>query len=174
MTELDHCVLGVIWREGPLTAYGVRTHFSESPTPAWSSSTGSVYPAIQRLLRSGLVAAEPVRDRRGTQALGVTSDGLLALQAWLLAITPAVAGPTPDPIRTRAQFIHALDAADATSFLQRATAETRAKLAAYRNVEGGLKGDEGRRLDYLATVGATFELQARLKWLGFLARELRQ
>src|SRR4051812_8987838 len=57
INQLDAVVAGVIWRDGPITAYRIREVFKQSLSPAWSSSAGTIYPTVGRLIRGGLVAA---------------------------------------------------------------------------------------------------------------------
>src|SRR6476659_7226575 len=55
LTELEQCVLGVIWRDGPMTAYEIAALFTKSLSPYWSGSAGAIYPVVQRLRKRGLV-----------------------------------------------------------------------------------------------------------------------
>src|SRR4051812_20115559 len=125
LTELDRCVLGVIWQAGPLSAYRVRTRFKDSATVAWSSSAGSIYPSIRRLLRAGLAVAGSRKDERGTRHIAITAKGRTRLRQWLLNFPPELASATPDPIRTRAQFLYAIPAIHRRRFIQKAGITTR-------------------------------------------------
>ena len=171
MTELDHCVLGVIWREGPITAYGVRRRFSASPTAAWSSSSGSIYPAIRRLVAGGLVRTDAPSDARNTQALRATAKGSRVLKRWLGRVQEGLAGALADPIRTRVQFLAALPRADALAFLREADRDCRATLPLLRKLRAE-RTVSRRHEESWAMVGAVYELEARLKWLRYVRREV--
>ena len=171
MTELDQCILAVIWRQQPVTAYGVRSHFAGSPTPAWSSSTGSIYPAIKRLEALGLVQASAPGDGRGRRLLGLTARGEAALRDWLSTLQPGEGAPAADPIRTKAHFLDALSQGEARAFLDRAVAETQAATARLEAVVAGF-ADPGRLGERLGAVGGLYELRARLEWLSLVRREL--
>jgi PadR family transcriptional regulator len=60
LTELESCVLGVVWQRGPCTAYTVRREH-------WSSSAGSIYPVLARLESLGLIDGEEASWGAGTK-----------------------------------------------------------------------------------------------------------
>src|SRR5262245_5533011 len=165
MTELDYCVLGIIQREGPVTAYRVRSHFAASLTSAWSASSGSIYPAIRRLEQAGLVRATATQDGRKTRALRVTAAGTKALRKWLANVTDEMCGPTWDPIRTRVQFLDVLDDRAARALLDRMVDEGRAALRKLERVAKALATQSDRRLEYLGLAGGMHEVHGRLAWL---------
>lgn len=165
LTELDYCVLGVIWRHGPLSAYRVRCIFAESTTPVWSSSAGSIYPSIKRLTAAELVEAAVAQDKRGTRLLRIRKAGLDSLRHWLVEFPPSYGSATADPLRTRAQFLVALPSAEQSRFLERAEVSTRAALAELEGHSRSEAENPSAKLDLIGTMGAVFELQARLKWL---------
>lgn len=165
LTELDFCVLGVIWRSGPLSAYGVRKVFRDSTTASWSSSTGSIYPSIRRLLAAGLATAGAPEDRRGTQTLKITPDGLDRLRRWILELRPELGTATPDPIRTRAQFLTSVSSKERAEFVEAAHRITLEALRTLENVAEENTGDRAQVLDQLGTLGSILELKARLDWL---------
>jgi DNA-binding PadR family transcriptional regulator len=165
LTELDFCVLGVIWREGPLSAYAVRKVFRDSTTAGWSSSSGSIYPSIRRLLQAGLATAGAPQDRRNTRVVVVTKEGKARLREWLVDLRPVHGTATPDPIRTRAQFLTVLSARERSAFVAAARKVSDLalrELETHAIVSGNDPTDD---LDHLGTVGAIGELEARLIWL---------
>ena len=58
LSELEGAVLGLIWRQGPLTAHAVRSVFAGSPTPYFSGSEGSIYAVVRRLEGRGLIRGQ--------------------------------------------------------------------------------------------------------------------
>jgi DNA-binding PadR family transcriptional regulator len=161
LTELESCTLGVIRQNQPCSTYEVRQVFARSPTPAWSGSTGAVYPVVRRLLKLGLLRAEKAPgDRRGRTTLTLTDDGQRALLDWITSIEPWAARPTPDPIRTRAAFLDLL-----TSPSQRAQFFALAQSRTADAIED-LRADARQDPPEDVTgLGALYELEARLKWL---------
>jgi DNA-binding PadR family transcriptional regulator len=172
LTELDNCILAVIWRGGPMSAYGVRAHFGGSVTATWSSSTGTVYPAIRRLRETGLLEAGPPTGPRKSELLTLTSKGREALDEWLTDVRPELGLSTADPIRTRVHFLAALEPAERRKVLgeyRRVTcaAVERLQAALARPLE-----DAVDRSEQLGRLGALAELKARLEFLDMAEREL--
>ena len=172
LTELESCILGVIWREGPMAAYGVRAHFAGSTTVTWSSSTGTVYPAIRRLREAGLLDAESPSGPRKSERLSLTPNGRTAVEAWLTKVAPDVGAATADPIRTRVHFLNLLDPRTRRRLLAEYRAMTRQAIdkldaQAARPATGAVEKSER-----LGTMGALAELRARLEWLAWVEEEL--
>lgn len=172
-TELEGCVLGIVWERGPCTAYVIRTVFLESLSPYWSGSAGSIYPLVARLEARGLVAArvEP-RGGRSRKELSLTPEGLAALRTWLLPL-PEWTGPVPvDPVRTRMFFLGSLSPEEQEAFLADAEAKARAGAEAVREEhETALR--KGEIWEARATRGALLVQEARIAWLAEVRREVR-
>ena len=75
-------VLGLLAEEA-LHGYQVKQRFEEMLGGTWEVNIGSVYQALQRLERDGLVATTGDRGDRGRQAYLTTEAGLSALNEWL-------------------------------------------------------------------------------------------
>src|SRR5262249_55003786 len=110
ITELEGCVLGVLWAEGPCTAYVVRQQFRTSPSPHWSGSAGAIYPLLSRLEQRRLVQSNAAHTgRRASKLYHVTTQGCRALRRWIgPKVSEWVAGVPADPLRTRLRFLGAL------------------------------------------------------------------
>jgi DNA-binding PadR family transcriptional regulator len=82
---LGYALLGLIRRRQPCSGYDLRRLFADHPMAMFSDSPGSIYPALKRLERSGMVSCaldETSRVRR--RALyRLTSKGKNALERWL-------------------------------------------------------------------------------------------
>src|SRR5579859_2754883 len=122
MTELEGCVLGVVWLRGPCTAYLVRREFLQSQSSHWSGSGGAIYPLLRRLEKQKLLRSRSRTWGTGRKELyEITRRGVQALQAWLgPPLEPWTARPTFDPIRTRMSFFGALSPAKRRRFLAEA------------------------------------------------------
>lgn len=173
LTELDFCVLGVIWECGPLSAYRVRIRFEESNTAAWSSSAGSIYPSIRRLVRAGLAVASPRRDARATRHVAITAKGREQLRGWIVDLPPEIGTATADPIRTRAQFVTSVPPEDRLRFIENARAVTRAALREVERVTKKKPTTSNTMLEYVGNLGSIFELRARLQWLNRVTNLLK-
>jgi DNA-binding PadR family transcriptional regulator len=108
LTELEGAVLTEIAHRGNHTSFRVRRAFERSPSSSWSGSAGAVYPAIARLIRAGLIEAEPVSSNRGTRLLSLTDAGCAALERWFCD-ADAACTIGADPFRLRAGLWNTLD-----------------------------------------------------------------
>jgi len=75
-------ILGLLADE-PLHGYHVRQRFEAMLGGTWEVNIGSVYQALQRLERDGLVQATGERGDRGKQAYRLTEAGEAAYRDWL-------------------------------------------------------------------------------------------
>jgi len=171
MTELDYTILAIIGRDGPMSAYDIRKVFAQSLTPSWSSSTGSVYPSIGRLERSGLVTVSTPEGARSRKTLNITTAGREALEPWLTSITPEVAAATPDPVRTRMFFLMLVNPEQRPEIVRSAIDATQAALDEAEQRRSARPMGSGSELRRLASAGVLFELRARLEWLRLLQAE---
>jgi DNA-binding PadR family transcriptional regulator len=81
MTPLSYALLGLI-KMDPRSGYALRKVFETTPLGSYSSSPGSIYPALKSLEAHGLVEARG-GDARGKGLYHLTDAGRDALQAWL-------------------------------------------------------------------------------------------
>ncbi len=159
LTELEGSVLSELHHRGRQTAFQVRRSFSNSPSIEWRGSAGAVYPAIKRLERDGLIAAEAKGDGRATRLLSVTAAGVEAMMQW--ACDPARATSVGiDPFRMRAGIWMQLEGARRAEVF---TAVRQELLEGLERLAGFSRhGDAIER----ASVDLSLRLQrARLDWL---------
>lgn len=165
LSEMEACVLALIWSDGPATPYALRQVFLKSPSPQWSGSAGSIYPLVERLERAKLIrsAAHSVGRREGKR-FSLTVAGSRAIEKWLEPSVPDwVAGVPPDPLRTRIRFLGVLPVGKQKEFLS----------VALRSVEGHLgemrRDYKERRarggFEYWMARGALMAMRARRAWL---------
>ena len=171
-TELESCVLGIVWERGPCTAYVIRTVFRESLSSYWSGSAGAIYPLVARLEARGLIAAKTAAwGERSKKELTITPEGLAALRSWLRPLPKWTGSPPVDPIRTRMFFLGTLPAEEWEAFLADAEARIRADMDTIRQECESLR-QKGEILNALATQGGLRAQEARLQWLAEVRREL--
>lgn len=82
ITPLGFALLGLI-REKPRSGYALRKVFETTPMGSYSSSPGSIYPALESLRKGGLVQASG--EGRGKGLFHLTPQGIEAFQVWLQA-----------------------------------------------------------------------------------------
>lgn len=171
LTELENCVLGVVWLRGPCTAYVVRQEFASSETPHWSSSAGSIYPVLERLQNLGAVRSQSGSWGQGSRKqYQITPSGLETLRLWIgPPIAEGAAAPTFDPIRTRMFFLEALPPSKRIRYVDEAIKATRAVLDELRSNLSRRPADD---MDALASLGTVFQLEGRIAWLRRIRRAI--
>jgi DNA-binding PadR family transcriptional regulator len=85
-TLLDHALMGLLHQE-PRSGYTLRKLFATTPMAHFSDSPGSIYPALARLRRNGLVTAtiQKKQSLRPRRVFRLSSAGLSALTTWVSA-----------------------------------------------------------------------------------------
>jgi DNA-binding PadR family transcriptional regulator len=84
LTTLEYALLGLLARK-VMSGYDVHRLFIQTPLAHFSSSPGSIYPALKRLARRGLVTDTLDRstEARPRRVYSLTEAGSAALDAWL-------------------------------------------------------------------------------------------
>jgi len=175
LSELEAVVLGLVWSDGPCTAYAVRRIVKGSLSSQWSGSAGAVYPAVARLERRGLIRSRAqATGRRRSQALEITARGSRVLTDWLRPpIDPDALGIPADPLRMRLRFLELLAPADREAFLEQATASVATTLHEVReDVRRRRKSGESP-FHVAMALGALHATRARLRTLKELKESLR-
>ena len=175
LSELEHVVLGIVWKKGPCTSHAVRVEFVNSANTHFSGSAGSIYPLVRRLEQRGLV--EMRADRHGQQdrrLVTITAAGRRALRGWL---APPFRGEDfsvqYDPIRTRFYFLGALTGREQERFLDEAEAGFRQEMIALRETRARYQ-EQGWLWSALATEGVLGHCRAQLQWLRRARKTLSQ
>ncbi|HXE81358.1 MAG TPA: PadR family transcriptional regulator [Vicinamibacterales bacterium] len=85
-TLLEFAILGHLQRE-PMSGYALRKLFATTAMAHYSDSPGSIYPALARLKRNGLVTATVQKKQtlRPRQVYRLTGEGLRTLERWVSA-----------------------------------------------------------------------------------------
>ena len=160
LTELEGAILTEIGMRGNDTAYKVRRAFQASPSVQWRGSAGAASPAIHRLVKAGLVVAEPHPTRKG-QTLALSKAGLAALDHWAADVGLAC-GVGLDPFRLRSGVWERLPKNRRQRLFGALLRTLEDELAAITH--GGGSGDSDvvhRRQDQLASI----LLEGRIRWL---------
>lgn len=78
ISPLGFAILGLL-KAKPSTGYAVRMVFEKTPMASYSSSPGSIYPAVKKLQKRHLISSESPPSR----TLTLTDAGKEALDRWL-------------------------------------------------------------------------------------------
>jgi DNA-binding PadR family transcriptional regulator len=173
LSEMEACVLALIWSNGPSTPYSLRQVFLKSPSPQWSGSAGSIYPLVERLVRRKLIrSAARSTGRRESKLFTLTAAGSRAIEDWLEPNVPDwVAGVPPDPLRTRIRFLGVLSLEKQKELLRVAQQSVDWHLGEMlrdykeRRAKGGF--------EYWMARGALMAMRARRAWLREMVMALR-
>jgi len=84
MTPLSYALLGLVQMQ-PRSGYALRKVFETTPLGGYSSSPGSIYPALRSLEKTGLLVTRASSDGRGKGHYHLTAEGGRLLETWLAA-----------------------------------------------------------------------------------------
>lgn len=84
LTNLEYLLLSLL-HQNPASGYALRKAFASTPLGHYSDSPGSIYPALQRLARRGLLrpTKNPSPTGRRTQLFSATPKALAELRSWV-------------------------------------------------------------------------------------------
>ena len=85
----SYVVLGTIAVRGPSTSYDLKRFVELSLGHFWSFAHSQLYAEPDRLARAGLLSAEQEEGGRRRRTYAITEAGGAALEAWLIAPSPA-------------------------------------------------------------------------------------
>ena len=80
-TSLGYAILGLL--VDPKTGYKIRKIFEDTPMSEYSSSPGSIYPALNRLESESLIRKE-INPNSGKNNYIITTLGMSVLKEWCL------------------------------------------------------------------------------------------
>jgi DNA-binding PadR family transcriptional regulator len=84
LTPLNYALLGLV-RLQKRSGYALRKEFETTPLGRYSSSPGSIYPALKVLEKAGFLVLRSEADGRSKGLYHLTPAGERALSAWLIA-----------------------------------------------------------------------------------------
>lgn len=155
-------VLGLLAEE-PLHGYQIKQRFEEMLGGTWDVNFGSIYQALQRLERDGLVAATGERGDRGRQTYQTTAAGRSALDEWL-----EDAEARPEPLREELYMKVLLLGRSPDGRLQRILNRQRhVLLQQLRDLAQHEQSARSEKKEHLALLfrGGRLHTEADLKWL---------
>ena len=146
LTPLGYALLGLV-QQAPRSGYDLRRMFEATPMGYFSSSPGAIYPALERLQRSGLVAGklddrQPLRPRRVYE---ITARGLAVLRAWATKpVTHEDLVRREGEVDLRFAFLAGVGRpADSRRFLESLATEIDAEVKSLEHHLGGMKASAG-------------------------------
>ncbi len=166
VTELEGCVLGIVWELDSCTPYAIRKVFQGSPNPYWSGSAGAIYPLVRRLEIAGLLRMrEGYTGARRRELYRITAKGLRVLKSWVGPVVSDWSVSIPvDPLRLRVRFLGVLESSRRIEFLEHAEEEL---LVQIKEAEREYKAMDAQKEPYLylQSRGVARIARARLAWI---------
>jgi hypothetical protein len=103
--------------------------------------------------------------------ISLTTTGLETLRGWIENLTDEMGSAAADPIRTRLNYLAALQPEECDAFLARAEQVTRLRLDLLRNTPIDKAAADSWTLE-ATHLGVEMQLEARLQWLAKVRRLL--
>ena len=148
LTNLEYAILGLL-RQRPQSGYDLCKTFESTPMGHYSSSPGSIYPALNRLERRKLVAGvvEKETSLRPRKTCSLTQDGERMLSDWLLQpVTRDDVVRNSDGLMLRFGFMGAIaDKRDVLRFLDELVTECRTVIRGLSEHHRGMSATPSRR-----------------------------
>lgn len=108
LTSLGYALLGLLSQQ-PNTGYALRNVFELTPMGAFSSSPGSIYPALDKLVKLTLVVKNQKLAKQKS-LYHITKLGRSALVAWLSQnVTVSDVAKKPELILLRFSFLESIN-----------------------------------------------------------------
>ena len=166
VSELEGVVLGILWLNGPHTAYAIRQVFLRSASPQWASSAGTIYPLVRRLEQRHLIRSEArPTGRRQARRYTLTPAGQRMLGRWIGPPLADIAIDLPvDALRVRIWFLSAIPEEQRRAMVKEARRRVRDHLKYLERAMAKKRRDDDP-FYLLAGRGVVQMSRMRLKWL---------
>jgi DNA-binding PadR family transcriptional regulator len=113
ISPLGNALLGLVMA-APQTGYALRKVFETTPLGTFSSSPGSIYPALGKLAKSGLLELRSPKTG-GKKLYHITDNGQAALDVWLrTSVTLDEIADNVDHVLLRFAFLQSIPTNAAT------------------------------------------------------------
>lgn len=172
ITTLDFAILGLL-SQASRSGYAIRKAFETTALGNYSSSPGTIYPAIHKLKKLGFIAqASDESDNK--RLLSITEEGKNILKDWLTQpIAEADITKGSNILILKFAFMdHLVAPTDKLVFLQSFIQHTEnylMYLKSYHQQESGAMPLQGR----LAFEYGIASFEAQLKWAKYALKELK-
>lgn len=165
-SELEYMVMAMI-AVNVTSGYAMRKYIIALRGTRWSTESGSIYRALQRLLAANLIeesgkAGSPNRQRTDYR---VSSTGSKLLNLWMCsAIDQDLAEVLDDPVRARASFLKLIPFGDRREVVGSWISDSKSLLEKSESDIAKLNQNE-KSFESLIVTGYRIQIQARIEWL---------
>ncbi|MEE2526852.1 PadR family transcriptional regulator [Hyphobacterium sp. HN65] len=173
LTTLGYALIGLVQAE-PCSGYALRRVFETTPMGTYSSSPGSIYPALARLVAAGFLEKRAPAGG-GKKLFHVTTRGRDAMNAWLRTpVTEEEVTRSVDLVLLRFAFLENVDEPGVTqSFLASFESALSNRI---EQIEAYLESPAGRALGRhgrLAVENGLQGLMTQRQWAATSKKEFR-
>lgn len=117
-TELEYVLLGLV-SINDFSGYDVKKIFDKSYIIRWSASPGSIYPALKRLEKRGLLKSKKIMDGKiPKEVYSITDEGKSKIKEWLKDPFKGTA-ITRFGLELKLLFLHNLTKEERVNFLKK-------------------------------------------------------
>lgn len=171
ISTLGYALLGLVTAK-PETGYALRKVFESTPLGKFSSSPGSIYPALGKLIKGELLEIRPPEEG-GKNLHHITHEGRLALQIWLKApVTIDEVAKNVEHVLLRFAFLQSIDDISVTRhFLQSFETAFRDHLSHLKNFMITSEGTALSRHGRLAMENDIRVFESHLAWSIYAQKE---
>lgn len=170
-SDLENLILAMI-AVGANSGYAMRKHLQRMRGIRWSTESGSIYRALERLLKAGLikVAGKAGSPNRQRTEYAVTQTGGQFCQRWLTArLTDEELEGLDDITRTKGHFLELVSPQERVSVVRAWKSDSKRllkALAAENQLAGGMYSDQTMRCYKMM-------LKCRIDWLSSFEKDLK-
>lgn len=170
-SSLGYALIGLV-QEEPRSGYALRKVFETTPMGTFSSSPGSIYPALKKLVKAGVLEHRPLASG-GKKLFHITQQGVREMKAWLIApVTAEEVAGSIDLALLRFAFLQNIEEIEATrNFLASFKAAVRDQIETLQAFLSSPESNELSRHGRLAVENGLRGFQAQLEWATDAARE---
>ena len=172
ITTLDFAILGLLIRK-PQSGYAIRKAFETTALGNYSSSPGTIYPAIHKLKKLGFIRQASAKSE-DNRLLDITEEGKSALKDWLIQPLSATdISKSSNVLILKFASMDLVDPADQLTFLQSFIQHTEnylKHLKAYHQQASGSMPLHGR----LAFEYGISSFEAQLTWAKSALKQLKR
>jgi len=83
ITHIDYSILALV-RQTPMSGYGIRMVFQKTALGNYSGSPGTIYPALKRLEKIGVIEKKKHSNPKKQFLFAITKTGIEVLKKWLM------------------------------------------------------------------------------------------
>lgn len=170
-TALGYALIGLV-QEEPRTGYALRKVFETTPMGTFSSSPGSIYPALKKLVQAGMIE-QRLPEVGSKKRFHITPDGEREMKSWLIApVTTVEVANSVDVALLRFAFLQNVKSTVATRrFLKSFQSAVREQIDTLETYLSGPASVSLSRHGRLAVENGLLGYKAHLEWAIHAAKE---